>query len=501
MSKLKPNESNNLFIALNKAHLSKAKFLSNSSSQIFYISNTSLDKSNSGNIHHLNNLDELMNINLKGIKKCFIFSMQPHYALIKFLIRIRDEKILIIHLEEAHQLAMHNFRVNTFQLLPDLILLASDLEKEKYNYFFPNNNPVFLEPCWPYRIESKKIIDVNKIDSESIVVSFAAPKRVTLLTDETYQSRLILIKKIYEIYPNKKLLLSLHPAENKANFKKFLSKEGIYPDILDKKDPRKSLKINSSLSICSAKSQTSIDLITQNKYFLIYNIGPKNFISNHFKNSCIMEDDNFGIYEIVPNTPVHSEFIKKYLPNNPPSFSILSNHLNFYNLTNNDAHNTNQLIIEYLDNRKLFFQKYCQSKNIDLIARNLFSREYQNLSSDQSYLLIKICFENINYFSKSIYDLRKLNDQLELPNAFFDPITYLKAHNYLIYFLKYGESKINFKKLYALQYSYCEEHLSIYIINKIQSLSSSSPLVIRFLAYKIIDLIYSVIKKLKTSSV
>ena len=55
--------------------------------------------------------------------------MQPHYALIKFLIRIRDEKILIIHLEETHQLAMHNFRVNTFQLLPDLILLASDLEK------------------------------------------------------------------------------------------------------------------------------------------------------------------------------------------------------------------------------------------------------------------------------------------------------------------------------------------------------------------------------------
>ena len=75
MSKLKPNESNNLFIALNKAHLSKAKFLSNSSSQIFYISNTSLDKSNSGNIHHLNNLDELININLKGIKKCFIFSI------------------------------------------------------------------------------------------------------------------------------------------------------------------------------------------------------------------------------------------------------------------------------------------------------------------------------------------------------------------------------------------------------------------------------------------
>ena len=104
-------------------------------------------------------------------------------------------------------------------------------------------------------------------------------------------------------------------------------------------------------------------------------------------------------------------------------------------------------------------------------------------------------------FSISIYDLRKLYDQLELPNAFFDPITYLKAHNYLIYFLKYGESKINFKKLYALQYSYCEEHLSIYIIDKIQSLSSSSPLVIRFLAYKINDLIYSVIKKLKTSSV
>ena len=74
MSKLKPNESNNLFIALNKAHLSKAKFLSNSSSQIFYISNTSLDKSNSGNIHHLNNLDELMNINLKGIKMFYFFN-------------------------------------------------------------------------------------------------------------------------------------------------------------------------------------------------------------------------------------------------------------------------------------------------------------------------------------------------------------------------------------------------------------------------------------------
>ena len=36
-----------------------------------------------------------------------------------------------------------------------------------------------------------------------------------------------------------------------------------------------------------------------------------------------MEDDNFGIYEIVPNTPVHLEFIKKYLPNNSPPFSIL----------------------------------------------------------------------------------------------------------------------------------------------------------------------------------
>ena len=158
------------------------------------------------------------------------------------------------------------------------------------------------------------------------------------------------------------------------------------------------------------------------------------------------------------------------------------------------------MIIEYLENKKLFFQKYCQSKNIGGIARNLFSKEYQNLSSDQSYLLIKICFENINYFSKSIYDLRRLNDQLELPNAFFDPITYLKANNYLIYILKYDESKINFKKLHTLQYSYCEEHLSIYVIDRIQSLSSSSPLVIRFLAYRIIDLIYSLMKKLKTSS-
>ena len=75
-----------------------------------------------------------------------------------------------------------------------------------------------------------------------------------------------------------------------------------------------------------------------------------------------MEDDNFGIYEIVPNTPVHLEFIKKYLPNNSPPFSILSNHLNLYNMANNDAHNTNLLIIEYLDNRKYFFKNTAKQK-------------------------------------------------------------------------------------------------------------------------------------------
>ena len=84
-------------------------------------------------------------------EKFIFFNTAPSKQLFKLIVGIRKVKKNIIAIQETHQLGMHLGAINSIIFSPDLIIAASDLEKQllsKNNLFLKEN---IISPGWLFQ--------------------------------------------------------------------------------------------------------------------------------------------------------------------------------------------------------------------------------------------------------------------------------------------------------------------------------------------------------------
>lgn len=461
-----------LFVAFSKHHLEKALSLSaNYESKIIYIGNLKeINSSSSVKILAIRSIKELELIKINKAYNCYVFAMQPHLSFIKFLINIRGCGGIIIHLEETHQLEMHQGLANTFQLIPDAILLASKGEYLSYKDKFPNNSPFFLKHGWIFHhtsnIESQTI-PIKKIPE--IIILFSAPQKLSILSAENYQQRLLLIEKIKSLLNRNKIFIKLHPSESQLKFKKFLQKnkltgvEILDPNFLYSKF--KNLKI-----ISSDKSQITIDLIKNDLDFFLYSFDDSNFISNFFNNCLIHNEHGLRIYKIDAANLKYIEFKKQYLHKSYDNLVDLENHLMLNGVKpDNESHATNKMFIEYSKNKKYFRNNMSGITNIDDISRNFFNKAFKDLSSDKMFIIESIAYENHHIFYRKNKNFFLDDSLIDITNSFFSPYKFLRAFNMLISIYSYKIAKNKFLTLSKVQNKFIHKSYIFLLIDKFQS--------------------------------
>lgn len=499
MANFKPIKKT-ILIALNKHHLSKAIHLSqNSQSKIFYVGNEqSIFTASNKNIENVTCIDHLGRIKIVEPINCFVFSMQPHPEFIKLFINIRNHGGLIIHLEETHQLQMHEGLISTFQLVPDAILLSSECESKKYKELFPNNLPLLLRAGWNFQntFRHQQPSKLKKSNQE-ILIFFSAPKILTLASSEDFISRLNLILWIKGSWDIKEIVLKLHPSENKSQFKNFLVKNNFNNFRILESDVSE-IDFEKYKVISSDKSQITMDLIQNNINFFIYCFGMQNFISKSFTNNCICDEGGMKIYEVKSYQQSYQKFKEENFFLSYQGISDLEEDLNQSSIKPNlDSHKTNIMIINYFKNKNFFKNEMRVSASINELSINIFSKDYNLLRSDQSYLIDCITFDNIQYLYNSSRGFRIDDSNIVLANAFFSPLKFLRAFNFLIYKFSFDSVVSDFPKLTKIQANYAEKSLLFYTVQKLQSASKKTRPIIAFCIFHLIDLPYKILDKIK----
>ena len=106
-------------------------------------------------------------------------------------------------------------------------------------------------------------------------------------------------------YQNLKLIIKLHPLENKSLFKEYVRINCIeHISFAEENQSLFSLSKNASVIVTSNEMQAFIDLIEDDRDFILSELGKENFISQYFSRSCLDLTDINGVnfYAFIKNT-------------------------------------------------------------------------------------------------------------------------------------------------------------------------------------------------------
>jgi hypothetical protein len=236
-------------------------------------------------------------------EKFIFFNMAPSESLFKLILRIRKFKKNIVAIQETHQLGMHLGAVNSIIFSPDIILTASDFEKELFieKKFFIEKDTI--SPGWLFQSQYQSFVktlyqkSISSIHQEYVLVLLSAPNQITASSPETYAIRKAILKSVQERYQNVRILIKLHPLEQRKPFAKYIHKELLGNiDLAPQTDSLWGLVRNSQAFVTSNRTQAFIDLIENDKEMLVYELGGKNFISsylNEHTKAYVRNDINF----------------------------------------------------------------------------------------------------------------------------------------------------------------------------------------------------------------
>ena len=234
------------------------------------------------------------------------FSIIPSKLSFKYLRSLRKSKKKIILIQETHQLSMSNSVINSIMLSPDLIIAASDREKELMvkNNFFKENT--IISPGWIFqekfhKFVQQELLQNNKYNKKDyILLVFSAPQIITSSSQETYQKRKEIIRWIQDKNPNEQILIKLHPLEDINMFLKSVKFD---------KDPCLKIAPNTSnvytlgkdakSIFISDKTQAFIDFVNFDQEITIYSLGNLNFISSFLDQNIDSENyKNISFYRL-----------------------------------------------------------------------------------------------------------------------------------------------------------------------------------------------------------
>ena len=240
--------------------------------------------------------------------KFIFFSMVPSQQLFALIQNIRRAKKIIIAIQETHQLSMHLGVVNNLIFSVDIIFAASDLEKKTLDQLQPNAKIYSIG--WLFQDGYKEFIsalyqpsNLKEITKHALII-FSAPTNITASSKESFQVRKNILHFLNKKYQNLKLIIKLHPLENKSLFKEYARINCIENiSFAEENQSLFSLSKNASVIVTSNETQAFIDLIEDDREFILYELGKENFISHYFR-SCldITEINGVKFYSLLKHS-------------------------------------------------------------------------------------------------------------------------------------------------------------------------------------------------------
>ena len=240
--------------------------------------------------------------------KFIFFSMVPSQQLFALIQNIRRAKKIIIAIQETHQLSMHLGVVNNLIFSADIIFAASDLEKKTLDQLQPNAKIYSIG--WLFQNGYKEFIsalyqpsNLKEITNHALII-FSAPTNITTSSKESFRVRKNILHFLNKKYQNLKLIIKLHPLENKSLFKEYARINCIENiSFAEENQSLFSLSKNASVIVTSNETQAFIDLIEDDREFILYELGKENFISHYFR-SCldITEINGVKFYSLLKHS-------------------------------------------------------------------------------------------------------------------------------------------------------------------------------------------------------
>ena len=240
--------------------------------------------------------------------KFIFFSMVPSPQLFTLIQNIRRAKKIIIAIQETHQLSMHLGVVNNLIFSVDIIFAASDLEKKILDQLQPNAKIYSIG--WLFQDGYKEFINtlyqpsnLKEITKHALII-FSAPTNITTSSKESFRVRKNILNLLNKKYQNLKLVIKLHPLENKSLFKEYVRINCIENiSFAEENQSLFRLSKNASVIVTSNETQAFIDLIEDDREFILYELGKENFISHYFR-SCldITEINGVKFYSLLKHS-------------------------------------------------------------------------------------------------------------------------------------------------------------------------------------------------------
>ena len=240
--------------------------------------------------------------------KFIFFSMVPSQQLFALIQNIRRAKKIIIAIQETHQLSMHLGVVNNLIFSVDIIFAASDLEKKTLDQLQPNAKIYSIG--WLFQNGYKEFIsalyqpsNLKEITNHALII-FSAPTNITASSKESFRVRKNILHFLSKKYQNLKLIIKLHPLENKSLFKEYARINCVENiSFAEENQSLFSLSKNASVIVTSNETQVFIDLIEDDREFILYELGKENFISQYFR-SCldITEINGVKFYSLLKHS-------------------------------------------------------------------------------------------------------------------------------------------------------------------------------------------------------
>lgn len=364
---------------------------------------------------------------VKNYQKFIFFSIQPKNNLIALIKKIRLQKKEIIAIQEAHQLSTHNKNICNILMSPDELWAASDLEKDimiSERLFQPE---ILRSHGWLFLNNYQNLLPLftSELNNEGyILIIFAAPKNITASSHETYSKRDVILEFVNAKYTDKKILIKLHPQENKNFYMRYLSEKRVHSKNVEFANDVSNinhLANKASMIITSDSSQAFFDLLVGDNNLIIYQAGKKNFISDFLiKTYEYSELNGTFFYLINKEDERKNSFLERHLKSH--SFKQENLKLFFDSSIKNDSYDFlfEVRLWEYIFQSKSGLKSWFKNFNSSLSQKIKIIDFY---SEDSSIKIIEEISFNLSLRSAmtTIYirENIKANNQLALQNKTF----------------------------------------------------------------------------------
>ncbi len=224
--------------------------------------------------------------NSNDYDRFIFFSIIPSKTSFEIVNAIRKSQKKIIVIQETHQLSMSHGTINSIMMSPDLIIAASDAEKDLMiqNKLFEKNT--IISSGWVFQKKFHEFVNKEVTQSDDdfhnhVLVILSAPQTITSSSAETYQKRKEILEWVQKNNPNKKILIKLHPLEDRQKFIHFINIQNEpLVDFAPSYSNIYSLSLNAQNIVVSDQTQAFIDLVNINKKLIVYKLKGENFISS-----------------------------------------------------------------------------------------------------------------------------------------------------------------------------------------------------------------------------